>query len=151
MNQQETISKPVGQLSWILYDENGNEKANGMTMNQVQTAHATAVATQVDSSPALAAGLYQFMKCGTGAMGGVGATDLTTPCAGARTAVTSSTSAGAVVTTVCTFGAGTDSGTLTEIGMFSTLATATMMTTATIAVTKAAGDSLQATWTVTYS
>lgn len=148
---EDEIKKPIGKLSWVLTDENGNIKDSGMTMNQVQTAHATSLATQVDSTPAQANGLYQYMWVGTGALGGVGVTGLTTPVAGGNQAVTSSTSAGAVVTTVATFAAGVGTGALTEIGMFTANNNTTMMCGASIVVTKAAGDSLTATWTVTFS
>jgi len=150
MDINEVTEKPRGKLSWVLRDEHGNIKAEGMTTNQIQDAHNDAVATQVDSSPAQASGLYQFMWVGTGAMGATAATNLTTPVAGGRQAVTSSTSAAGVVTTVATLAAGVGTGALTEAGMFTSNAGADMMCTAAIVITKAAGDSLTLSWAVTF-
>lgn len=51
------IKKPVGKLSWVLFDEKtGRIKAEGFTMNQVQDAHKIALATQCDSTPAYSTG-----------------------------------------------------------------------------------------------
>ena len=91
------------------------------------------------------------MWVGTGALGGTAATNLTTPVAGGRQAVTSSTAAANIVTTIATLAAGTGTGVLTEAGMFISNAGADMMCGATIAVTKAAGDALTLTWAVTYN
>jgi hypothetical protein len=138
----------TGRLDWILYDEHGIKKEEGTT-NQVQTNHKTLCALRMSAATAVAA--YTHMWVGTGALGGVGATDLTTPVGGGRQAVTSSIAAAAVVTTIATLAAGVGTGTLTEAGMFSSNASADLRCGATIAVTKAAGDSLTLTWTVTFS
>ena len=148
-DKKETIEHPTGQLGWVLYDKDGNVKAEGLTMNQVQTAHKSKIADNMDSAPGVTP--YAFMWVGSGALGGVGATDLTTPIAGGRQAVTSSVAVAAVVTTIATFAAGVGTGTLTEIGMFITNAGADMMCGATIGVTKGASDSLVATWAVTFT
>lgn len=144
----DVIPEPKNMVSWVLYDEHGNIKDSGKTMNQVQTAHKSALATQTDSTPAYATGIYGFMWVGTGAVGGVGATDLTTPVAGGRQAVTTSTSAAAVVTTVATItGIG---AAVTEVGAFITNAGADMMCTAALVCTMVAADSIVITWTKTF-
>lgn len=147
----DVIKQPVNTVNWVLTDKDGHIKASGLTKNQVQTAHATALATQVDSSPAQASGLYQFMWVGTGAVGGVGATGLTAAIAGGNQAVTSSTSAGAVVTTVATFAPATGTGAITEVGLFTANNNTTMMCTASLVCTKGVGDTLAVTWTCTFS
>ncbi len=73
---------------------------------------------------------------------------------GSRTALDSKTRSGAVVTMVCTFPAGTGTGTITEAGIFDVVTqnTVNMWVSAGFgAVTKAAGDSLVVTWTLTLS
>jgi hypothetical protein len=152
---EEQVKKPIGELSWVVYDEKtGKIKTTGTTMNKIMDAHKNSLATQVDSTPAQIAGLYQYIKCGTGVLGPTSATNLTTPCTVPNTdryALTSSTSSGAVVTNVYTFTAGQDTAAITEIGVFTTLATATMMSGATVAITKGSGDALTVTWTITFS
>lgn len=150
----ENTGKPVGKLSWVLFDEaTGHIKASGLTMNQVQDAHKTSTATQCDSSPAQASGLYQYMDVSGSAIPASSATDLTSPVlgAGARQAVTSSTSASNVVTTIATFAAGVATGTIVSAGMYTLNTSGTMMCCAACGVTKGAGDALTLTWAVTFN
>jgi len=74
--------------------------------------------------------------------------------ASSRTALDSKTRSGAVVTMICTFAAGVGTGTITEAGVFDVVTqnTVNMWCSASFgAVTKAAGDSLVITWTLTLS
>lgn len=95
---------------------------------------------------------------GTGTGQTATSTNLATACAENRTAVTSSTQgAGAnlhIVTVIFTLGAGICTATITEVGLFSniTYTTADMkLYDDSISFTKAAGDSLTVTWTITHS
>jgi hypothetical protein len=138
-----------GRLDWVLFDEHGIKKESGTT-NQIQTDHKRIIAMRMSAATAVAT--YTHMWVGTGALGGVGVTDVTTPVAGGRQAITSSTPGASTVVVVATLAAGVGTGTLTCAGMFNTnTALVGMMCGATIAVTKAAGDSLTLTWTVTFS
>jgi hypothetical protein len=91
------------------------------------------------------------MEVGTGTGG---TTKLNTYVAGSRTALDSKTRSDAVVTMICTFGAGVGTGALTEAGIFDVVTqdTVNMWCYATFAaINKAAGDSLVITWTLTYA
>jgi hypothetical protein len=69
-----------------------------------------------------------------------------------RVALTSSASAGAVVTYVASFGAGTGTGAVTEAGIFNASSAGTMLCRTEFAVVnKGADDSMTITWTVTVS
>jgi Mg2+/citrate symporter len=79
---------------------------------------------------------------------------LNTYVADSRTALDSKTRSDAVVTMVCTFGAGVGTGALTEAGIFDVVTqdTVNMWCYATFdVINKAAGDSLVITWTLTYA
>lgn len=155
MDINDTIPKPKNTVSWVLYDEKTGEiKSTGCVENQVQTKHATALATQCDSTPSYASGLYCYMDLGTGAIPAAAGTDLTGASLGpgARQAVTSSTSSGAVTTVVATFAAGTATGgPFLSAGMYNSNLTGQMMCCATINVTKGVGDALALTWAITFS
>lgn len=94
-------------------------------------------------------------KLGTGTGQTSASTDLATPVGGARTAIDSLTQGSggddndAIV--VVTFGAGVDTGSITEAGLFNHLDTAAMQCyDDSIDVVKGADDTLEITWTITY-
>ena len=96
---------------------------------------------------------YTHGKCGTGSGQGHTDTDLATPIGGARTVIDSKAEDAANQSKVIiTFPAGTDTGSIEEVGLFSDLAGSTMLVyDDSISKTKAAEDSLEVTWTVTFN
>ena len=117
--------------------------------NTVTNAGKYGAADQVLASPSLTKPGWMEVGTGTG-----GTTKLNTYVAGSRTALDSKTRSDAVVTMICTFGAGVGTGALTEAGIFDVVTqdTVNMWCYATFAaINKAAGDSLVITWTLTYA
>jgi hypothetical protein len=117
--------------------------------NTVTNAGKYGAADQILASPSLTKPGWMEVGTGTG-----GTTKLNTYVAGSRTALDSKTRSDAVVTMICTFGAGVGTGALTEAGIFDVVTqdTANMWCYATFAaINKAAGDSLVITWTLTYA
>jgi hypothetical protein len=117
--------------------------------NTVTTAGKYGAADQILASPSLTKPGWMEVGTGTG-----GTTKLNTYVADSRTALDSKTRSDAVVTMVCTFGAGVGTGALTEAGIFDVVTqdTANMWCYATFdVINKAAGDSLVVTWTLTYA
>jgi hypothetical protein len=117
--------------------------------NTVTNAGKYGAADQVLASPSLTKPGWMEVGTGTG-----GTIKLNTYVADSRTALDSKTRSDAVVTMVCTFGAGVGTGALTEAGIFDVVTqdTANMWCYATFSViNKAAGDSLVITWTLSYS
>ena len=117
--------------------------------NTVTNAGKYGAADQVLASPSLTKPGWMEVGTGTG-----GTTTLNSYVADSRTAIDSKTRNNAVVTMICTFGAGVGTGALTEAGIFDVVTqnTANMWCYAEFSViNKAAGDSLVITWTLTYS
>ena len=117
--------------------------------NTVTNAGKYGAADQILASPSLTKPGWMEVGTGTG-----GTTKLNTYVAGSRTALDSKTRSDAVVTMICTFGAGVGTGALTEAGIFDVVTqdTVNMWCYATFAaINKAAGDSLVITWTLTYA
>jgi hypothetical protein len=133
-------------MHFQLYDENGNLKDERFAHNAVTTAGKNAIADQILASPSLAK--MGWMAIGTGSPG---ATLLGAEVA--RVAFDSKTRGGNnIVTVVATFGAGVGTGTITEAGTFDVVTANTVnmwMSASFGAITKAAGDSLVVTWTLT--
>ncbi|MDD5523662.1 MAG: hypothetical protein PHV90_00330 [Smithella sp.] len=133
-----------------LFDANGNLKATRNVKNTVTTATKYGIMDQILASPTLTA-KPGWMELGTGSPA---ATLLGAYISGSRTALDSKTRSGAVVTMVCTFGAGVGTGAVTEAGVFDVVTQNTVnmwMSTSFSVVNKAADDSLVITWTLTLS
>lgn len=116
--------------------------------NTVTTAGKAGAADQVLASPSLGVPTHMELGTGTG-----GTTKLAAYIVDSRTALTTKTRDGAVITVTCTFGAGVGTGAITEAGMFdsATQDAGNMWAYASFsAVNKAAGDSITATWTITF-
>lgn len=138
-----------GKLHIRLKDEYGNLKEEREITNTVTTAGKEGIADQLLASPSVPK--PGWMEVGTGTPA---ATLLGSYISGSRTALSSKTRSGAVVTMVCTFGAGVGTGAITEAGIFGVVTqnTVPMYCSASFSViNKAAGDSLEITWTLTAS
>lgn len=129
----------------VLFDEGGNIKATEEHHNTVTTAGKQGAADQLLASPSL--GKPTHMAIGTGTPSGTAlGTELD------RNAFTSKNRSGAVITIVGDWAAGDGTGALTEAGLFDASSSGNMWASASFsAINKAAGDSLQITWTLTFS
>lgn len=139
----------VANLRLELRGPDGGLKDVRVVHNTVPTNGKTHYADQLQGTPAQAK--MGWMEVGTGTPS---ATLLGAYISGSRTALTSNTASGAVVTYVCTFAAGVGTGAITECGLFNVVTqnTVTMGLSASFSVVnKAAGDSLTMTWTLTLS
>lgn len=130
-----------------LYDAQGNLKDSREIHNTVTTAGKNGVADQVIAAPTLAK--MGWLAIGTGTPSGtlLGAEVV-------RVAFDSKLRSGAVVTVIATFGPGVGTGAITEAGTFNiaTANTVDMWMSASFGVvTKAAGDTIVVTWTLTVS
>ena len=117
------------------------------TANTVTTAGKEGTADQLLASPTLSKPTHMAIGTGSPAATLLGAEI-------DRNALTSKTRSGAVVTMVGDWAAGDGTGTITEAGIFdiATANTVNMYCSASFgAITKAAGDTLQITWTLTVS
>lgn len=141
--------KIKGMITYKLFNEEGKLKQFGTIANTITSAGKNGLADQVLASPTLTK--FGWMELGTGTGG---TTALNAYISGSRTAFGSLTRATNVITAVVTFGAGVGTGTVTEAGTFdsSTQNAGNMWNYSSFgAITKAAGDSLQITWTITLS
>jgi hypothetical protein len=147
-----------GKVEYVLYDEHGNIKQSGLCMNTITELHDALVADRLAGGTDL---LFTHGHAGTGTGGTSASTNLVTAFAEARTAVASSTQgAGAAdndVIVVFTLGAGVCTGTVDELGIFSSAPSdaADMKAysdnaAAGYAIPKGALDTLAVTWTFTY-
>ena len=145
--------KMNGHFKAELFDASGKLKDLKEIHNTVTTLGHKMAADQLLAFPAVAK--PGWMEVGTGTGQTAASTTLATYIAGSRTALDSKTrGANAVITMVCTLGAGVGTGAITEAGVFNVL---TENTTDLIcyadfaAINKAAGDSLVITWTLTFA
>lgn len=131
-----------GFVTLVLRDMMGRVKET-RTVNAVTTAGKNAVADQLLAAPTLAKPTH--MAIGTGAPGANAlGTELD------RNALATKTRANNVVTMTCSWAAGDGTGALTEAGVFDAAAAGNMHLSAAFAViNKAAGDTLDVTWTLT--
>lgn len=130
-----------------VFGPDGRLKDERQTHNTVTTAGLAGLMDQVLASPSLTKMGWMAIGTGTPASTLLGSEN-------ARVAFTSKTRSGAVVTVVGTFPAGTGTGTITEAGTFDVVTANTVnmwMSASFGAITKAAGDSLVITWTLTGS
>ena len=143
---QETI-KVKGELSIKLFGPDGKLKGEQNVPNLVVTTGKTFIAARMVGTPTA----MSHMAIGSGTTDPViGDTSLETELG--RVALTSSASAGAVVTYVASFGAGTGTGAVTEAGIFNASSAGTLLCRTEFAVVnKGVDDSMTITWTVTVS
>lgn len=133
----------VEHLHLALVGPDGQVKETRDVFNTVTTAGKNAVMDQLLASPTL--GKPTHMAIGTGTPGGTAL--------GAeadRNALTSKNRSGAVITMVGDWAAGDGTGAITEAGVFDASSAGNMHLSASFSViNKAAGDTLQLTWTWT--
>lgn len=143
---QETI-KAKGELQIKLFGPDGKLKSEKTVHNLVVTTGKTFIAARMVGTPTA----MSHMAIGSGTVDPVvGDTTLGTELG--RVALTSSASAGAVVTYVASFGAGTGTGAITEAGILNAASGGTLLCRTEFAVVnKGADDSMSVTWTITVS
>ena len=132
-----------------LFDKDGKLITERWGHNVITTVGLTHIADQLGASPSEAT--MGWMAVGTSnTAAAAGDTTLGAEVAASRTALTSRTHSGAVVTYVCTFGVGVGTGGLYEAGIFNASSSGIMLCRLTYAIiNKGASDTLQITWTVT--
>jgi hypothetical protein len=140
----------VGRCYVELFDENGDLKDLRDETNLITTAGFTAIVERLDSSPTTSQPTH--MAIGTGS---------TAPAAGNtalvaeidRNALTSSVSAVNVLTMIGNWAAGDGTNAaIAEAGVLNAVSTGTLYSRATFtAINKGASDTLQITWTYTFS
>jgi hypothetical protein len=143
---QETV-KAKGELQIKLYGPDGKLKQEKTVHNLVVTTGKTFIAARMVGTPTA----MSHMAIGSGTTDpAVGDTTLQTELG--RVSLTSSASAGAVVTYVASFGAGTGTGAVTEAGILNASSAGTLLCRTEFAVVnKGADDSMSITWTITVS
>ena len=142
-----------GHFKAQLFDKDGVLKDTKEIHNTVTTLGHKMAADQLLASPAVAK--PGWMEVGTGSGQTAASTILATYIAGSRTALDSKTrGANAIITMICTMGAGVGTGAITEAGIFNVV---TQNTTDLICyadfsvINKGADDSLVITWTLTFA
>jgi len=143
---QETI-KATGKLNIKLFGPDGKIKEDKTVPNVVVTTCKTFIAARMVGTPTA----MSHMAIGSGTNDPVvGDTTLQTELG--RVSLTSSASAGAVVTYIASFGAGTGTGAVTEAGILNASSAGTLLCRTEFAVVnKGADDSMTITWTITVS
>jgi hypothetical protein len=136
-----------GHVHAVLTDRDGRVKQTVDTDNLITTAGRNAIVERLDATPATAQPSH--MAIGTGATAAAaGDTALQTELD--RNALTSNTSSANVLTMVGDWAAGDGTGAITEAGVLNAASTGTLYARAVFSViNKAAGDTLQITWTFT--
>lgn len=129
----------------VLRGPDGSIKTERKIENTVTTAGKQGAADQILASPSLNKPTH--MAVGTGSPSGTAlGTELD------RNALTSKNRSGAVVTMIGDWAAGDGTGAITEAGIFDAASTGNMWTSNSFSViNKAAGDTLQITWTLTFA
>jgi len=151
MNTIEQL-KAAGKLSIVLKDEKGAVKETREIKNLVVNtglAHITSRLLGTSSN------VMSHMALGSGTTAAAAGNTALESQLGSRDALTSSTQSGTnneSIVYVATFSAGEGTGAVTEAGIFNASTSGTMLCrTVFSVVNKAAGDTLQVTWTVTFS
>jgi hypothetical protein len=151
MNTIEQL-KAAGKLSIVLKDEKGAVKETREIKNLVVNtglAHITSRLLGTSSN------VMSHMALGSGTTAAAAGNTALESQLGSRDALTSSTQSGTnneSIVYVATFSAGEATGAVTEAGIFNASTSGTMLCrTVFSVVNKAAGDTLQVTWTVTFS
>lgn len=143
----------IGMMDAKLYGADGELLDRRVVENTVTTLCHKMAADQLLASPALVT--PGWMEVGTGSGQGASSSVLATYIADSRTALDSKTrGANAIITMICTFGAGVGTGAITEAGIFNVV---TQNTTDLLlyadfdVINKGALDSLVVTWTLTFA
>jgi len=133
----------------VLRGPDGEVKQEVEKSNLIVTTGVNAIVDQLVASPSL--GKPTHMAIGTGGTSpAAGQTSLTTELD--RNALTSKNRSGAVLTMVGDWAAGDGTGAITEAGVFDASSSGNMHSRALFStINKAAGDTLQITWTWTLS
>ena len=143
---QETI-KATGKLNIKLFGPDGTIKEDRTVPNIVATTGKTFIAARMVGTPTA----MSHMAIGSGTTNPA-AGDTTIETELGRVSLTSSASAGAVVTYIASFGAGTGTGAVTEAGILNASSAGTLLCRTEFAVVnKGADDSMSITWTITVS
>jgi hypothetical protein len=142
----EDLIEMTGRVQFHLLRPDGSE-ARWEADNLVTTQGKTGIANRM--LPAPTATSMSHMAVGTGAASPA-ITDVALVTEVSRVALANQTAVGAVVTYTATFLPGVGTGALVEAGLFNAAAAGAMQNRTTFAViNKAAGDTLNVTWTVT--
>lgn len=149
MFNKETM-KATGKVNVVLKDENGNIKENFTVNNLVVDSGLDYISSRMKDTTETA---MSHMEVGTDNTAANAAdTTLGSAVGASRTALTSTTVTDNAVVYVCTFGAGTGTGALTEAGIFNATSAGTMLCRTVFSViNKGAADSMTITWTITIS
>lgn len=136
-----------GHITAVLRDGDGRVKQTVETDNLITTVGRNAIVERLDSSPATGQPTHMAIGTGTNAAA-AGDTALQTELD--RNALTSNTSSANVLTMVGDWAAGDGTGAITEAGVFNAASGPSLYARAVFSViNKAAGDTLQITWTFT--
>lgn len=137
----------VDNVEVVLRGPDGEIKQRETVHNLIVTTGRDSIIDQLLASPGVAKPGWMAIGTGTNAPA-AGDTALQTELD--RNALTSKTRSGNVVTMVADWAAGDGTGAITEAGIFSATSSGTLYSRATFSViNKAAGDTLQITWTYT--
>jgi hypothetical protein len=149
MPQANDTGSLSGSVHVVLRDPTGQIKEERFVDNLIVNTGRNAVIERLDSSPGTTQPTH--MAIGTGATApAAGDTTLQTELD--RNALTSNTSSTNVLTMVADWAAGDGTGAITEAGVLNAASSGTLYSRATFSVVnKAAGDTLQITWTYTFT
>ena len=147
MNFVEPI-KFSGELDIVKYDEHGNITEKLHVKNLVVDSGKTLIANLIAATPATTA--ITHMAVGTSNTAAASSQTALVAEVG-RSAMTSSTVSGNVISFIAIYPAGTATGTLQEAGLFNAATAGTMMCRSVFssAITKGANDAVSVTWTIT--
>lgn len=138
-----------GHVTAVLRDSRGRLKQLESVDNLITNVGRNAIVERLDSSPATSQPTHMAIGTGTTAAA-AGDTALVTELD--RNALTSNTSSANVLTMVGDWAAGDGTGAITEAGVFNAATGPSLYARAVFSViNKAAGDTLQITWTFTLS
>lgn len=151
MNTIEQL-KAAGKLSIVLKDEKGAVKETREIKNLVVNTGLGHITSRLLGT---SSNVMSHMALGSGTTAAAAGDTALQSQLGSRKALTSSTQSGSnneSIVYVATFIAGEATGAVTEAGIFNASTSGTMLCrTVFSVVNKAAGDTLQVTWTVTFS
>lgn len=143
------VLEPEDNVHLVLRGPDGEIKQEETIHNLIVTTGVNAIVDQLLLAPALNKPTHMGVGTGAGAVA-AGNTALTTELD--RNALTTKTRSGAVLTMVGDWAAGDGTGAITEAGVFDAASTGNLYSRVVFSVVnKAAGDTLQITWTYTLS
>lgn len=151
MNTIEQL-KAAGKLSIVLKDDKGAVKETREIKNLVVNTGLGHITSRLLGT---SSNVMSHMALGSGTTAAAAGDTALESQLGSRKALTSSTQSGTnneSIVYVATFSAGEGTGAVTEAGIFNASTSGTMLCrTVFSVVNKAAGDTLQVTWTLTFS